>query len=99
MRYKLSAPAREDLLEIWRFLAEKASLDVADRILTGLHEAMTRLAASPGLGHLRTDLADEALRFWRVHSYLVLYRPEASPLEVVRVLHAARDVKTLLEEE
>jgi len=96
--YKLAAPAREDLWVIWSYLAEKASLNVADRIVTELHEAMEKLAENPGIGHLRSDLADEPLRFWRIHQYLVLYRPESSPLEIVRVLHGARDVKALLEE-
>lgn len=99
MIYKLSAPAREDLWEIWRYLAKKASLTVADRVVTELHEAMGKLAENSGIGHLRTDLADEALRFWRVHSYLVVYRPDSSPLQVVRVLHGARDIKALFEEE
>lgn len=97
--YKLSAPAREDLWEIWVYLAERTSLTVADKVVTELHEAMVKLAESPGIGHLRTDLAEEALRFWCVHSYLVLYRPESSPLEIVRVMHGARDVKALLEPE
>jgi len=36
---------------------------------------MHQLADHPGLGHLREHLADEALRVWTVHSYLVIYRP------------------------
>ena len=48
------------------------------------------------MGHLRTDLAQEPLRFWPVYSYLIIYRPDAEPLEIVRVLHGARDVAQLL---
>jgi antitoxin ParD1/3/4/toxin ParE1/3/4 len=58
---------------------------------------MHRLAEMPLLGHLRQDLTAEPLRFWQVYSFLIIYRPEKSPLEVVRVLHAARDVRRLLE--
>jgi len=36
--------------------------------------------------------------FYRVHSYLIVYRPDKKPLNVLRVLHAARDVKNLLAE-
>ena len=99
MSYRLSAPARDDLREIWGYLAKEAILTVADRVVTELHEAMQSLAESPGIGHLRADLVDEALRIWRVHSYLVIYRADSSPLEVVRVLHGARDIRALLEEE
>ncbi len=48
------------------------------------------------MGHLREDLAEEPLRFWPVYSYLIIYRPDSRPLEIVRVLHGARDVRNLL---
>ena len=99
MKYRLSGPAKEDLWEIWGYLAEHASLDIADRVVSELHAAMEKLVEMPGSGHLRMDLAGEALRFWSVHSYLVVYQPESTPLVVVRLLHGARDVKTLLEED
>jgi antitoxin ParD1/3/4/toxin ParE1/3/4 len=57
---------------------------------------MKLLAQHPLLGHLREDLADEPLRFWPVYSYLIIYRAEKRPIQVVRVLHGARDVKRLL---
>jgi antitoxin ParD1/3/4/toxin ParE1/3/4 len=57
---------------------------------------MRKLAERPGMGHLREDLADEPVRFWPVYSYLVIYRADARPLQIVRVLHASRDVRTLL---
>jgi plasmid stabilization system protein ParE len=99
VKYRLSGPAREDLWEIWDYLAQHASLDIADRIVSELHQAMVKLAENPESGYLRTDLGEEPLRFWHVHSYLVVYMPDSNPLIVVRVLHGARDVKTLLEEE
>lgn len=57
---------------------------------------MHRLGESPGIGHLRQDLAVEPLRFWTVHNFLIVYRPEARPIQVVRVLHGARDVQAIL---
>jgi plasmid stabilization system protein ParE len=53
---------------------------------------MRRLAAFPRIGHIREDVADESLRFWSVYSYLIAYRPERKPIEIVRVLHGARDI-------
>ena len=58
---------------------------------------MHRLAELPALGHVRDDLVDESLRVWTVHSYLVIYRPEARHLQIVRVLSGYRDIATLLE--
>ena len=93
-RFVLSSAAAADLLSIASFLDDHA-LHATDTVLRGLHDAMVRLAATPGLGHLREDLAAEPLRFYAVWSYLVIYR-DADPLEIVRVLHAARDVASEL---
>ncbi len=48
------------------------------------------------MGHVRLDLADESVRFWTVEPYHVIYRPVKKKLEIVRVLHGARDIKTIL---
>ena len=50
----------------------------------------------PGIGHLRVDLADRRHRFFLVYSYLIVYRSQTKPLQVIRVLHAARDVQEIL---
>jgi plasmid stabilization system protein ParE len=93
-RYVLSPAATSDLEQIADFLDEHAP-HAADRVLDGLRDAMRRIAARPGLGHLRQDLADEPLRFYAAWSYLVIYRP-SDPVEIVRVVHGARDVERLL---
>jgi plasmid stabilization system protein ParE len=55
------------------------------------------LANNPGLGHRRPDLTDEQVYFWTVRkSYLVIYVPGTKPLEIVRILHGARDVSSEL---
>jgi antitoxin ParD1/3/4/toxin ParE1/3/4 len=93
--FKLAPEAFRDIEEIWEFIADD-NLDAADRVREEIFTACEKLAAIPGMGHLRTDLADEPLRFWPVYSYLIIYRPDAKPLEIVRVLHGARDVARLL---
>lgn len=50
----------------------------------------------PHLGHLRTDLADEHVRVWTVHTYLVIYRPDTVPLQIVGVLHGYRDLTAIM---
>jgi hypothetical protein len=49
------------------------------------------------VGHVREDLQDLPVKFWPVFFYLVIYKPHAKPLEVLRILHAARDIATILE--
>ncbi len=73
--YLLSAPAAADLHDIHEWIAQDDPA-AATSVLRDLREAMRRLAQMPGLGHARDDLADETLRVWTVHSYLVIYRPD-----------------------
>lgn len=63
--FRLSPQAFRDIDEIWEFIAED-NLDAADRIRDEIFAACEKLAEMPGMGHLRDDLADEPLRFWRV---------------------------------
>jgi plasmid stabilization system protein ParE len=96
-RFVLTPAARADLTEIFDYIAQD-SPDAAHRVLEELRAAMKKLARMPDMGHFRRDLASEPLRFWPVYSYLIIYRPEARPIQVVRVLHGARDVRRILEE-
>ncbi len=57
---------------------------------------MDKLAAAPGIGHRREELAGGPHRFWLVYSYLIVYRVDSQPLQIVRVLHAARELKSIL---
>ncbi|TVR35409.1 MAG: type II toxin-antitoxin system RelE/ParE family toxin [Nitriliruptor sp.] len=66
-RYVLSQEAADDLREIHGYIAADDPA-AASGVLEDLRTAMHRLADHPGLGHLRDDLADEALRVWTVHS-------------------------------
>jgi plasmid stabilization system protein ParE len=79
--------------------ARPLSREAARQVRAELRDAMRRLAAMPGIGHLREDLSDETVRFWAVRSYVIVYRTDTDPLQVLRVLHGARDVRAILETE
>src|SRR5271165_4098753 len=95
MMFVVTPLAARDLDDIWNYLADD-SLETADRVLLALEKAMNKLAKRPGIGHFREDLADRRHRFFLIYSYLIVYRPQTEPLQIVRVLHAARDVQSLL---
>src|SRR5204862_106976 len=67
--------------------------------LTPEFEKFVEAEVASGRYQSASEVYREGLRFWRVLSYLVVYLPDSKPLFVVRVLHAARDVKKLLEED
>jgi plasmid stabilization system protein ParE len=95
--FVLAPAARNELDEIWDFYGiELKNPDAADRLVDDLFKAFHKLAQTPGIGHFRSDLAAEPLRFWCVRRYLVIYRSEKRPIEIVRVLHGARDVQAIL---
>jgi plasmid stabilization system protein ParE len=95
-RFLLTPEARADLVQIWNYIAED-SIDTADQVLSRLHDAFLRLAQSPRLGHHRQDLADERHRFWTVYSYVIAYRPDTTPLQIIAVVHGARDLEAFLQ--
>lgn len=95
-RFALTPAARDDLADIEFYIRERGSPHAAKRVGLELRQAMRRLADMPGMGHLRGVVADESLRFWSVYSYLIVYRPETKPLQVLRIVHGARDIPAVL---
>ena len=93
--YIFAPEALQDLQELWDYIATE-NLDAADRVIDTLFVAFERLAAMPGLGHRREDLTDRPLRFWTVDAYLVIYRAERTPIEIVAVTRGGRDIPRLL---
>jgi plasmid stabilization system protein ParE len=69
---------------------------MADRVESVIREKIVYLAGRPGGGHWRRDLTDEPVKFFPIYSYLIVYRPETSPLQMVAILHGRRDAEELL---
>jgi plasmid stabilization system protein ParE len=63
-----------------------------------VEEAFELLAENPGIGHQREDLTARPVKSWSVFSYIVIYRPEKRPIDVLAVLHDARDIPRVLAE-
>jgi antitoxin ParD1/3/4/toxin ParE1/3/4 len=59
-------------------------------------KAIQLLAEMPRLGHTRKDLTHRSVLFWPVGRYLIIYRADRQPIEVVRIVSAYRDVPQLL---
>lgn len=95
-RYILSPEAVEDLASIWQYIQTQSSVEMADRVASVIRERIAFLARNPNAGHKRRDLTDLAVRFFPVYSYLIAYRPETKPLQIVAILHASRDVDRVL---
>ena len=93
----ISKQAKEDLIAIWSYIADD-SQTAADHVLDTLNDQLTLLSAHPHLGRERPDIAP-GLRYCISNNYLVLYRVHEEQAEIVRVLHGARNISVLFEDE
>jgi plasmid stabilization system protein ParE len=97
--FQFTPQAAEDLDGIWWFIAVD-NRDAADRVEAEIVAACRRLAAHPGIGIKRHDITPLPVRFWtltKFPNYVIVYRPEPAPLQVVAVLHGKRDLREVLE--
>lgn len=86
--------AREDLLQAWLHLADQ-SPNAADHWVDAVDQAATRLAGFPALGRARDELV-VGVRSFSVGKYLIFYTISPEGVNVLRVLHGARDLDELL---
>jgi plasmid stabilization system protein ParE len=97
--FQFTAQATEDLDAIWWFIAED-SREAADQVEMEIVATCRRLANHPLMGSKRLDVTARPVRFWAVTkfpNYVIVYRPETIPLQVIAVLHGKRDLKEVLE--
>jgi plasmid stabilization system protein ParE len=97
-RYTLAPEAARDLVEIWRYVKKGSGQETADRVESVIRSKFVYLADFPGAGHWRRDLTSVEVRFFSLYSYLIVYRPETKPLEIVSILQGSRDVAAILRE-
>jgi plasmid stabilization system protein ParE len=98
-RIRFTPQAAEDLDAIWWAIAED-NRDAADRVEIEILATCHRLAKHPRMGTKRQDITPLPVRFWivaRFPNYVIVYRPETVPMQVVAVLHGKRDLKEVLE--
>jgi antitoxin ParD1/3/4 len=88
------------IFDIWAYIA-RHNQDAADRVEQAIIDACAFLTEAPMRGHSRPDLTARPLRFWalsRYPNYVIVYRPEESPLPIVAVMHGKRDIQRILKQ-
>jgi toxin ParE1/3/4 len=86
----IRATADRDLDAIYAWIS-RDNPDAAARHIQRLVAAARRLAAFPERGTPRPEIGTGA-RSIPVGAYLILYKVEANSVDVVRIVHGARDV-------
>ena len=94
-QFRVSAAARSDLDEIWFYIAQDDPA-AADKFIQAIIGKFPKLAGWPEIGRQREELSAR-LRSLVVGRCVIFYRPMENGIEVVRVLHGARDLPPLFE--
>ncbi len=92
-RVQVKAEAEEDLIEIWGDIAQHNPI-AADNYLKLLGDNIDSLFDMPERGSLRDDLLPN-VRVLVEGKYLIFYRVNGKAVEVLRVLHGARDLSQI----
>lgn len=86
--------AREDLFDIWLYIALRNSDAFADAIYDRIEESCARLAQHQQLGRACPEIAPDA-RALVVERWLALYRLTDYGAQIVRVVDGARDLTAI----
>ena len=89
----VSVKARIDLRAIADYIA-RDSRSAATRMIKRLEREINQLGTQPGIGE-QCDYLSPDLRRMSCGVYLLYYKLREDHLEIVRVLHGARDVENL----
>lgn len=92
--------AEEDLNEIVQYILEN-NIKAALRFVDDVEKTCTELTQMPDMGHIfdTYNLSLKDIRIIRVSkmysNYLIFYRQTRKGIEVIRILHGARDLPAL----
>ncbi len=92
----ISPEALQDMSDIYHFIALD-NPEAANRIICSFEANIALLAKEPELGQMKPRLRH--LRLWVITefpNYLVFYREKNKQVEIVRIVHGARDLPSLL---
>ena len=96
--FVLAPDAIEDLDQIWNYIG-RDSVENAERVEQAILRSCHNISKSPLAGFQRPEITTLNVRFWIVPEYaryLIVYRPDTKPLQVLRVLGPGQDVATQL---
>src|SRR5260370_42333585 len=93
-----------DLLEQFVYFGERAGLELAQRYFAAVDETCLQLVKHPhsgtpynsGIARL-TGMRRVAVKGFE--KYLLFYLPHENGIDVIRVIHGARDIDSLFEQE
>jgi plasmid stabilization system protein ParE len=93
--YTVTEQAQQDIENIVVYIAED-NITAALSVENDLYEAFQLLADNPKIGFLRPEWTEKPYRFKTVRKhYIIAYKPEAVPIEIMKVVNGHMDVKAV----
>jgi toxin ParE1/3/4 len=90
MKVRISAKAKDDLRQIYRYLADK-NPSAAESLVTDVDSKLELLGRFPFMGRERLDLA-VGLRSVLVWSYVIFYTVDGPEIVVIRLIDGRMDI-------
>lgn len=95
--------AEDDVVEILSFI-QRDSANAGSKFLTAVEDCFSDLSRSPELGFTREFQSSRlnGIRRWRIRgfeNYLVFYRVLSQHIEIVRIMHGARDIEATFDDD
>ncbi len=91
-----------DLIELATYIGED-NLDASDRFLAAAESTFQQLGKMPGMGKLckfshpsLANVRQQSIKGFK--NYLVFYQTTDNGVEIIRVIHGARDIQAIFEE-
>lgn len=82
--------AKNDVLEIWEYIASN-STSQADAFIDEIDRLLSTIAQHSDMGRVRNDLL-KGLKSFPIGKYIIFYRVILNGIELIRVFHSARDI-------
>lgn len=92
----LTPKAQADLEDIWLYTRDTWGTAQAENYLDSIQHVFDALCDMPELGRLYTEF-EPTVRIHPSGRHLIIYMPEANALNVVRVLGARQNWRTMLD--
>jgi toxin ParE1/3/4 len=99
--YIVQPQAKEDMLQIYAYIAD-SNLEAADRVAKAIDDTIDYLCENPMSGNKIEFDPENKMRSRTVlkfRNYIIFFRQEDNTLQILRVLHSARNHQTIFSEQ
>lgn len=90
MQFHVTKMAERELDQIFVYWAQRAGVDIADKLIDSIEGRFALLGDYPFVGRKCDELAPGVFRFL-AGDYLIYYRKRRSMIQIIHVIHGARD--------